>query len=107
MDVLFHEMTRCRICRVVYAFPIAQFHATGGEASEVLFCFSVDFSVGPFAAVVKGDEAGTGAGAGAGEKKVGEAAAIVRKQVLQHLELGDASFWKPEVLHRALVKEQK
>ena len=93
-----------------YAFPVAQFHATGGEASEVLFCFSVDFSVGPFAAAaVKGGEAGeaAAAGAGAGEKKVGEAAAIVRKQVLEHLELGDASFWKPEVLHRALVEEQK
>ena len=86
-----------------YAFPVAQFHATGGEASEVLFCISVDFSVGPFAATVKGGEAG----AGAEEKKVGEAAAIVQKQVLEHLELGDASFWKPEMLHRALVKEQK
>jgi hypothetical protein len=38
---------------------------------------------------------------------VGEAAALVRQQVHEHLELGEASFWKAEVLHKALVEEQK
>lgn len=80
-----------------------EFHATGGAGAEVLFCFAVDFSVGPFQAPKEEGEGGVAEA----EKRVGEAAALVRQQVHEHLELGEASFWQAEVLHKALVEEQK
>ena len=91
------------------SFPIPQFHATGGaSSSEALFCISVDFSVGPFeAAAAAAEDEKEKEGEAVEKRVVDEAAKIVRKQVLEHLELGEKSFWKAEMLHKALVEEQK
>lgn len=67
-----------------------------------MFCLVVNFSVGPFQLQALGEGS-----AQDGASRVGEAAAVVRDQVREHLDLGDAGFWKAEVLHKALAEERK